>query len=221
MAQQPLVLHGRPITEASGSRSHHIQLDSSERVISPTKRSLPHITQETQQADIHAPGKIRTCNPSKRTAADARLRPCGHWDRRHLHTWPKRYETGRGRMREKYHSILSHFRPVCTSSTVRFPRRSPTNTVLTFLVSALELLILIECAQHGCTDDVVFSNTIACSFAFRSGMLLQFYFEHYTPINLKYTFSLWYLFLLSILSGPYLPIHNYMQAVWWASFCRK
>ena len=117
-------------------------------------------------------------------------------------------------MREKYESILSHFRPVCTSSTFRFPRRSPTSTVLTFLVSALELLILIECAQHACTDDVVFSNTTACSFAFRSGMLLHlFCFKHYTSINLKYTFSVSCLFLLSILSGPYLPIHNYMQAV--------
>lgn len=45
-------------------------------------------------------------------------------------------------MREKYDSILSHFRPVYIPPTFRFPRRSPTNTVLTFLVSALELRIL-------------------------------------------------------------------------------
>ena len=32
--------------------------------------------------DIHAPGWIRTHNPSKRAAADLRLRPHGHWDRR-------------------------------------------------------------------------------------------------------------------------------------------
>jgi hypothetical protein len=30
---------------------------------------------------IHAPGGIRTHNPSKRAAADPRLRPHGHWDR--------------------------------------------------------------------------------------------------------------------------------------------
>jgi hypothetical protein len=31
--------------------------------------------------NIHAPGGIRTHNPSKRAAADPRLRPRGHWDR--------------------------------------------------------------------------------------------------------------------------------------------
>ena len=31
--------------------------------------------------DIHAPGVIRTRNPSKRAAADPRLRPHGQWDR--------------------------------------------------------------------------------------------------------------------------------------------
>jgi hypothetical protein len=109
---------------------------------------------------------------------------------------------------EKYDSALSHFRPVYIFSAFRFPRRSPNIAVLTSLGAAY-----IKCAQHVCTDDVVFSNTTACSVAFRSGMLLQLYFEHYTPINLIYTFSVWYLFLHSILSGHYLPIHNYMQAV--------
>ena len=32
------------------------------------------------------PGGIRTRNPSKRVAADPRLRPRGHWDRRTLLT---------------------------------------------------------------------------------------------------------------------------------------
>ena len=31
--------------------------------------------------DIHDPGGIRTCNPSKRKAVDPRLRPRGHSDR--------------------------------------------------------------------------------------------------------------------------------------------
>jgi len=63
-------------------------------VISPTQRPLPDNTQhsqqidlyltthDTQQTDIHAPGKIRTHNPSRRAAADRRLRPRSHWD------WP-------------------------------------------------------------------------------------------------------------------------------------
>jgi hypothetical protein len=41
-------------------------------------------TQHSQETDIHAPGGIRSRNPSKRTAADPRLRPRGHWDR---HCW--------------------------------------------------------------------------------------------------------------------------------------
>jgi hypothetical protein len=38
-------------------------------------------TQHSQRTNIHAPGGLRTRNPSKRTAADPRLRPLGHWDR--------------------------------------------------------------------------------------------------------------------------------------------
>jgi hypothetical protein len=33
----------------------------------------------THNTHIHAPGGIRTVNPSKRAAADPRLRPRGHW----------------------------------------------------------------------------------------------------------------------------------------------
>jgi len=36
--------------------------------------------------DIHAPGGIRTCDPSKRVAADPLLRPRGRWDRRSPYT---------------------------------------------------------------------------------------------------------------------------------------
>ena len=35
----------------------------------------------THTTNIHAPGGIRTHNPSNREAADRRLRPLGHWDR--------------------------------------------------------------------------------------------------------------------------------------------
>ena len=38
-------------------------------------------TQHSRDANIHAPGGIRTRNPGKRAAADIRLRPRGHWDR--------------------------------------------------------------------------------------------------------------------------------------------
>jgi hypothetical protein len=63
------------------SLTPHIRYDSSGRVISPTQRPLPDNTQHSQERDIHTPGGIRTHNPSKRTAADPRLRPRGHWDR--------------------------------------------------------------------------------------------------------------------------------------------
>ena len=39
-----------------------------------------HTTQHSQETDIHAPGGIQTRNPSKRLAADPRLRPLGFWD---------------------------------------------------------------------------------------------------------------------------------------------
>jgi hypothetical protein len=35
----------------------------------------------SQETNIHAPGGIQTHDPSKRSAADLRLRPHGHWDR--------------------------------------------------------------------------------------------------------------------------------------------
>ena len=45
------------------------------------RRPLPDNTKHSQQANIHAPGGIRTHNPSRRAAVDLRLRPRGHWDR--------------------------------------------------------------------------------------------------------------------------------------------
>jgi hypothetical protein len=43
-----------------------------------------YLTTETLTRDknIHAPGEIRTHDPSKRSAADQRVRPRGHWGRR-------------------------------------------------------------------------------------------------------------------------------------------
>jgi len=59
-------------------KTHNTRQDSSGRVMSPTQRPLPDNTQHT---DIHAPGGIRTRNPSKRAVADPRLRSRGYWDR--------------------------------------------------------------------------------------------------------------------------------------------
>jgi hypothetical protein len=50
---------------------------------SARRRDLkPDNTQQSQQTDIHAPGGMRTHDPSKRAAVDPHLRPHGHWDRR-------------------------------------------------------------------------------------------------------------------------------------------
>jgi len=69
---------------------YHIQLDihnkqeSSERVISSSQRPLP--TQHTTNTvkNIHALSSIRTRDSSNREAADQRLTPHGHPDRRSL-----------------------------------------------------------------------------------------------------------------------------------------
>jgi len=50
-------------------------------VINPSQRPLPDSTQHSQETDTHAPGGIRTNNPSKRAAADPHRRRRGHWDR--------------------------------------------------------------------------------------------------------------------------------------------
>ena len=80
MAQQPLGGQGLLIIEASRSHSdtpHSVGLlwasDQPEEDL--------HLTaQHSQETDIHAQGGIPTRNPSKRAAADPRLRAGGHWD---------------------------------------------------------------------------------------------------------------------------------------------
>jgi len=39
-------------------------------VTSPLLRSLPDYTQHSQDTEIYAAGRIQTCNPSRRAAAD-------------------------------------------------------------------------------------------------------------------------------------------------------
>ena len=82
MAQQPLVGQDLLIIEASRSHSDTLRLagliwmsDQSEA------EPLADNTRHSHQTDIHDPGGIRTRNPSKRTAADPRLRSRGHQDR--------------------------------------------------------------------------------------------------------------------------------------------
>jgi hypothetical protein len=41
---------------------------------------LLSLVYNTHNTNIHARGGIRTRNPSKRSSADSRLRPLGHWD---------------------------------------------------------------------------------------------------------------------------------------------
>ena len=79
----PPVGYGLLIHEVSGSHTttHRTRYVFSGRVISPTQRPLPDNTQQSQETDIHDPGGIRTRNPSRRAAADLRLKPRGHWDR--------------------------------------------------------------------------------------------------------------------------------------------
>jgi len=50
-----------------------------------SQRPLPYNTQHSQQTNIHASGGIRTHDLCRRAAADLRLRPRGHCDRRQNH----------------------------------------------------------------------------------------------------------------------------------------
>ena len=82
VALLPNERHGLLILEVSRSHTttQHSQQDSSGRVISSQQRPLPDNTQHSQQTNLHASGGIRTHNPSRREAADLRLRPRGHWE---------------------------------------------------------------------------------------------------------------------------------------------
>jgi hypothetical protein len=49
-------------------------------MISSSQRHLPDNTKHSQQTNIHAPGGIRTCELSRRAAADLRLWPRCYWE---------------------------------------------------------------------------------------------------------------------------------------------
>ena len=81
--QQPNAGQGRLILGASGSHTDTPQsVGLCRRVTGPSQGFLPNNnTQHSQEIDSHASGGIRTRNPSKRSVADPRFRPLGHWDR--------------------------------------------------------------------------------------------------------------------------------------------
>jgi hypothetical protein len=93
MALRPNAGHGLVILKVSRSHiaTHHIREDSSGRVISSFQRPLPDNAQHSQQTNIHAPGRIRTHDLSRREAADLRLRSRDDWDRLHIHTYCKEF----------------------------------------------------------------------------------------------------------------------------------
>ena len=63
---QPLVHQVLLIIETSKSVSHTPHsMKLSRRVTSPTKEPQPDNTQHSQERDIHVPGEIRNCSPSK------------------------------------------------------------------------------------------------------------------------------------------------------------
>jgi len=82
MAVQPLVGQALLTVEASRLYSDtHSRWDSSGGVVGLSQKPVPDNTQHSQETDVIAPRVIRTRSPTKREAADPRLRPRGHWDR--------------------------------------------------------------------------------------------------------------------------------------------
>ena len=70
LARQPPVGQGLLIHEVSRSHTttHQSRYEPYRRVISSSQRSLPDNTQQSQQTNNHAPGGIRSHNPSRRAA---------------------------------------------------------------------------------------------------------------------------------------------------------
>jgi hypothetical protein len=78
--------------------THHTPQDSSGKVIIPTQRPRPDNTQQSQETSFGAPGGIRTRNPSRWAAADARHRPAA---------------TGIGNSRILIHNFCTRFVTAC------------------------------------------------------------------------------------------------------------
>jgi hypothetical protein len=82
LAQQPPVGQGLFIHEVSRSHTttHNSRLDSSVRVISSSQKPLLDNTQLSQETKLMSPVGFELAIPSRREAADLRLRSRGHWD---------------------------------------------------------------------------------------------------------------------------------------------
>ena len=74
----PIETQSQMIGHGNTQRRITVGRTPSGRAISSSQRPLPDNTQHSQQTNFHAPGGIRTHNPSRRAAADLAL---GHWDR--------------------------------------------------------------------------------------------------------------------------------------------
>jgi hypothetical protein len=85
--RQPVVVRGLLAVEAS--RSHSIRHTTMFRTPldewSVRRWDLYLTTQHSQETDFHAASRIRTCNPSKRSASDPCLRPRGHRNRQYVY----------------------------------------------------------------------------------------------------------------------------------------
>jgi hypothetical protein len=78
-----------------------------------TRRSLHHHTLHIQETNIYAFDGIWTRNPSKRTAADPRLGPRGHWDR-HI-SYPDFVKIYRLQKFEKSQTHMTYSNSTCPS----------------------------------------------------------------------------------------------------------
>ena len=78
-ALQPPPPMGQVLVIMSASRSYS-DTPHSVVLLWTSDQPVPDNTQHSQERNIHAPGGIRTPNPSKRDAADPRLRPRSQWE---------------------------------------------------------------------------------------------------------------------------------------------
>jgi hypothetical protein len=80
-----LYVWGQESLDVRGVLGYHLYLLNNLSCLLPvncsSQRPLSDKTQHSQETGIHAPGGIRAHNPSKRAAADPRLRPRSNWDR--------------------------------------------------------------------------------------------------------------------------------------------
>jgi len=82
MAQKPLRGQGPITVGASTITLRHITFGITRLDEWSARRRDLYLSTRSTQTDIHVPGGIRTCNPSKRAAADPRLKQRGYRDRR-------------------------------------------------------------------------------------------------------------------------------------------